>query len=91
MSKEEKKKLAVRRKQLREELKEKYGKAIIDGAEVEVANYMAEPPGIFIGRGEHPMRGKWKPRVTPKDIILNLGKFQREIGEKLFMTKIQCG
>ena len=74
MSKEEKKKLATRRKQLREELKEKYGKAIIDGAEVEVANYMAEPPGIFIGRGEHPMRGKWKPRVTPKDIILNLGK-----------------
>ena len=74
MSKEEKKKLAARRKQLREELKEKYGKAIIDGAEVEVANYMAEPPGIFIGRGEHPMRGKWKPRVTPKDIILNLGK-----------------
>jgi len=74
MSKEEKKKLTARRKQLREELKEKYGKAIIDGAEVEVANYMAEPPGIFIGRGEHPMRGKWKPRVTPKDIILNLGK-----------------
>ena len=74
MSKEEKKKLAARRKQLREELKEKYGKAIIDGAEVEVANYMAEPPGIFIGRGEHPMRGKWKPRVTSKDIILNLGK-----------------
>ena len=74
MSKEEKKKLATRRKQLREELKEKYGKAIIDGAEVEVANYMAEPPGIFIGRGEHPMRGKWKPRVIPKDIILNLGK-----------------
>ena len=35
---------------------------------------MAEPPGIFIGRGEHPMRGKWKPKVSSKDVILNLGR-----------------
>jgi DNA topoisomerase-1 len=74
MSNEEKKKLAVKRKELREKLKEEYGKAIMDGKEVEVANYMAEPPGIFIGRGDHPMRGKWKPRVSAKDVILNLGK-----------------
>jgi len=74
MTKEEKKALAVKRKELREELKEKFGKAVIDGNEVEVANYMAEPPGIFIGRGEHPIRGKWKPRVTAKDVTLNLGK-----------------
>ena len=74
MTKEEKKSLAAKRKKLREEMKEKFGKAIMDGNEVEVANYMAEPPGIFIGRGEHPLRGKWKPRVTPKDVTLNLGK-----------------
>ena len=74
MSKEDKKKLASKRKELREKLKEEYGKAIIDGNVVEVANYMAEPPGIFIGRGDHPMRGKWKPRVSPKDVILNLSK-----------------
>ena len=74
MTKEEKKALALKRKELREQLKEKFGKAIIDGNEVEVANYMAEPPGIFIGRGEHPIRGKWKPRVTAKDVTLNLGK-----------------
>jgi DNA topoisomerase-1 len=74
MTKEEKKALAVKRKELREELKEKFGKAIIDGKPVEVGNYMAEPPGIFIGRGEHPIRGKWKPRVTAKDVTLNLGK-----------------
>jgi len=35
---------------------------------------MAEPPGIFIGRGDHPLRGRWKPRVTAKDVTLNLGK-----------------
>jgi len=74
MTKEEKKSLAAKRKELREKLKSKYGIAIMDGKEVEVGNYMAEPPGIFIGRGEHPLRGKWKPRVTPKDVTLNLGK-----------------
>lgn len=74
MTKEEKKALAVKRKELREQLKEKYGKSIMDGKEVEVGNYMAEPPGIFIGRGEHPLRGRWKPPVTAKDVTLNLGK-----------------
>jgi len=74
MTKEEKKALAVKRKELREQLKEKYGKAVMDGKEVEVGNYMAEPPGIFIGRGEHPLRGRWKPPVTAKDVTLNLGK-----------------
>ena len=74
MTKDEKKALAVKRKELREKLKTKYGIAIMDGKEVEVGNYMAEPPGIFIGRGEHPLRGKWKPRVTSKDVTLNLGK-----------------
>ena len=74
LTKEEKKALAAKRKELREEMKAKYGMAIMDGKEVEVANYMAEPPGIFIGRGEHPMRGKWKPKVSSKDVTLNLGK-----------------
>ena len=74
LTKEEKKALAAKRKEIREEMKAKYGMAIMDGKDVEVANYMAEPPGIFIGRGEHPMRGKWKPKVTSKDVTLNLGK-----------------
>jgi DNA topoisomerase-1 len=74
MTKEDRKALSVKRKELREKLKMKYGIAIMDGKEVEVGNYMAEPPGIFIGRGEHPLRGKWKPRVTAKDVTLNLGK-----------------
>ena len=77
MTKEEKKDLAAKRKEIREKMKSKYGIAVMDGNEVEVANYMAEPPGIFIGRGEHPLRGKWKPRVTPKDVTLNLGKEEK--------------
>ena len=74
LTKEEKKALATKRKEIREEMKAKYGIATMDGKEVEVANYMAEPPGIFIGRGEHPMRGKWKPKVSAKNVTLNLGR-----------------
>ena len=74
LTKEERKQLAVKRKEIREEMKEKYGMAIMDGKEVEIANYMAEPPGIFIGRGEHPIRGKWKPKISSKDVTLNFGK-----------------
>ena len=72
MSKEEKKKQAQERKVLREANKEKYGYAIIDGIKTEVGNYTVEPPSIFMGRGEHPMRGKWKPYIGESDIILNL-------------------
>jgi len=74
MTKEEKKKLAVTRKDIKEKMKGIDGKAIIDGKEVDVANWMAEPPGLFIGRGDHPLRGRWKPKITEKDVTLNLGK-----------------
>ena len=73
LSREEKKKLINKKKQEREKLKNFYGKAYVDGFEVEVANWLVEPPGLFMGRGLHPLRGRWKPRVTPQDVILNLG------------------
>jgi len=72
MSKDEKKRLAAERKEAREELKARFGFAILDGNRVEIANWMVEPPGLFMGRGKHPMRGRWKPRVTKADVILNL-------------------
>jgi len=72
MSKEEKKKQAQERKALREANKGKYGYAMIDGVKTEVGNYTVEPPSIFMGRGEHPMRGRWKPEVNEEDITLNL-------------------
>lgn len=74
MSKEQKKALAASRKQQREALKAKYGKAVLDGKEVDIANWLVEPPGLFMGRGQHPFRGRWKPRILPSDVILNLGK-----------------
>ena len=74
LDKEQKKKLAASRKEIKEKMKAKYGVAIIDGKQVDVANWMAEPPGLFIGRGDHPLRGRWKPRISEKDVTLNLGK-----------------
>ncbi|KAG2250098.1 hypothetical protein Bca52824_089726 [Brassica carinata] len=32
-----------------------------------------EPPGLFAGRGEHPKMGKFKRRIHPHDITLNIG------------------
>lgn len=72
MSKEEKKKLAAERKTLREANKEKYGFVMIDSERVELGNYIAEPSSIFMGRGKHPLRGKWKKGAKESDIILNL-------------------
>jgi len=68
----EKKRISQDKKLEKERLKAIYGKAKIDGIEVEVANWLVEPPGIFMGRGLHPLRGRWKPRITAKDVILNL-------------------
>ena len=72
MSREDKKKLAESRKKAREENKQKYGYAEVNGEVVEIGNYTVEPPSIFMGRGNHPLRGKWKPRINYEDIILNL-------------------
>lgn len=74
LPREEKKKISQAKKAERERLKATYGKAVVDGVEVDIANWLVEPPGLFMGRGQHPMRGKWKPRVRPQDVTLNLGK-----------------
>ncbi|MGI0018939.1 MAG: DNA topoisomerase I [Nitrososphaera sp.] len=74
LSREEKKKMAETKKAERERLKAIYGKAMVDGQEVEIANWLVEPPGLFMGRGQHPLRGRWKPRVRPQDVTLNMGE-----------------
>lgn len=68
----ERKRVSAERKQLREELKAKYGHARVDEHEVEIGAYLVEPPGIFMGRGAHPLRGRWKPRVYSYEVTLNL-------------------
>jgi DNA topoisomerase-1 len=72
MSKEEKKATAAERKKKREENREKYGHATLDNNRVELGNYVAEPSCIFMGRGKHPLRGRWKQGPGEEDITLNL-------------------
>ena len=72
LTKEEKKAAALKRKELRERLKEMFGYATADGEQIELANYMTEPSGIFMGRGKHPLRGRWKQGAEKKDVTLNM-------------------
>lgn len=72
LSKEEKKQLAAQRKAQREANKERYGYAWVDGTQIEAANYAVEPNSIFMGRGKHPLRGRWKEGPREEDIELNL-------------------
>ncbi len=72
LTKEERKAQAAARKAQREKLREIYGHATVDGERVELANYTVEPSGIFMGRGKHPLRGRWKEAAKQRDITLNL-------------------
>ncbi len=72
LSKEEKKQLAAQRKAQREANKERYGYAWVEGVQMEVANYAVEPSCLFMGRGKHPLRGRWKEGPREEDVELNL-------------------
>ncbi len=55
-------------------IKAKYGYAMVDGKQEAVGNFSMEPPGLFLGRGNHPKAGMWKKRIYPEDITLNLSR-----------------
>jgi DNA topoisomerase-1 len=56
------------------DVEESYKFAYVDGKKTSVGNFRVEPPGIFLGRGDHPKLGKIKFRIYPEDVILNLDK-----------------
>jgi DNA topoisomerase-1 len=72
LSKETKRQLAAQRKADREANKERYGYAWVDGVQMDAANYAVEPSSIFMGRGKHPLRGRWKEGPREEDVELNL-------------------
>ncbi len=74
LPREEKRRLTSAKRAEKERLKAIYAKAIVDDIEVDIANWLVEPPGLFMGRGQHPLRGRWKPRVLAHDVTLNLGE-----------------
>ncbi|KAH3764875.1 DNA topoisomerase I [Pelomyxa schiedti] len=58
----------------KEQLREKYGWATVDGKKERIANFTIEPPGLFLGRGQHPLAGHIKERVMPEDVTINIGR-----------------
>jgi DNA topoisomerase-1 len=67
--------LEERKKELEEKQKADgfYKYCLIDGELEKVSNCLVEPPGIFRGRGEHPHAGRFKYRIVPEMVTLNLG------------------
>lgn len=39
---------------------------VVDGVEQRVGNVMVEPPALFLGRGEHPKKGRIKVSTNVK-------------------------
>lgn len=72
--KNETKEEKIKDKEEKLKLEEPYMFCVIDGAQQKVGNYKVEPPGIFLGRGNHPKMGRIKKRVYPEDITINLDK-----------------
>ena len=68
MTKEEKEE----EKRQKEAVKDLYGYAVVDGVLIPIGSYMVQPPGLFIGHGKAPRRGKIKARTKPQDVILNV-------------------
>lgn len=61
-----------RPKELPEGARELHCTCLVDGREESIATWKMEPPSVFLGRGNHPLRGRFRRRVIPEDVILNL-------------------
>ena len=61
-------------KKEKDELEKEYKFCIWDGKKQPVGNFRVEPPGLFRGRGKHPMMGKLKKRIAPEEVSINIGE-----------------
>lgn len=50
------------------------GYAVVDGRLEKMGNFNMEPPGLFRGRGEHPLTGTVKRRTYADRVSLNISK-----------------
>ncbi len=86
--KKEERKLKTKEQKLleaeeKEQIKEKYGWAILNGEKQPIASPVIEGPGIFCARGSHPQHGAWKYRIKPEDVNINAtNKVEPPIGHK---------
>lgn len=71
LKKAEDKSLKEDRKEKTALLKEQYGYALVDGVKQPLLQFMIEPEGFYSGRGQSPLRGRWKYAVQPEDVTIN--------------------
>lgn len=62
------------KKKILETKLEKYKYCYIDNVKQPVSNFIIEPPGLFLGRGKHPLQGRIKRRIYPEDVTINVSK-----------------
>lgn len=67
MAPSQRKKMLEEKKKAEAEMKT----CVVDGNEQRVGNVIVEPPALFLGRGEHPKKGRIKRRVPPEAITIN--------------------
>ena len=91
MPKDERKRLATERKLIREQNKEKYGWATVDGQRMELGNYAVEPPGIFMGRGCVAKDTIIKTEGGPAYVqeLKEGGKIAVHVGSDMFYKKVE--
>jgi len=63
----------------REELKEKYGFATVDGKKVPINGFMIEAAGPLISRGNDPRLFTWKRTTEAGDVTVNLVAAPKEV------------
>lgn len=82
-------------KKEKETMQEKYGFAMVNNIKEKVGNFKIEPPGLFLGRGAHPKTGKFKYRIQPEDVTLNLSEDApvppTPIEVRFPVTRSECG
>ena len=74
LKKENTKEEKLKKKEEKDKLEKKFKTAIVNGKKQDVGNFRIEPPGLFLGRGCHPLAGKIKKRIYPEDITINISK-----------------
>ena len=62
------------KKKEKEALALRHGYALIDGRMEKVGNYNMEPPGLFRGRGDHPLTGTLKKRCYSEAVSINISE-----------------
>lgn len=58
-------------KKQREALRERYGYVMMDNRRMEITAFTMGPSRLFIGHGDHPLRGRFVPRIEANDVTLN--------------------